>query len=128
MKSTLRQSEPMLNAVHFLCGVSIVRKLYQLEINKLTAYMKDNGFELSWEKTCLMLFNNGENPKSLPRIELDGPLLNYKQNIKFLGVYITRRLHVENVINKARKRLNFLKIVHSLGVRIQKRYYIYQFL
>ena len=113
--------------------VNHVQKLYQLEINKLTAYMKDNGFELSREKTCLMLFNNGENPKSLPQIELDGQLLNYKQNTKFLGVYITTklnwRLHIENVINKARKRLNFLKkIVHSLGVRIQKRYYIYQFL
>ena len=48
-------------------GVNHVQKLYQLEINKLTAYMKDNGFELSREKTCLMLFNNGENPKSLPQ-------------------------------------------------------------
>ena len=79
-----------------------------------------------------MLFNNGENPKSVPQIELDGQLLNYKQNTKFFGcVYITTklnwRLHIENLINKARKRLNFLKIVHSLGVRIQK-HYIYPFL
>ena len=62
-----------------------------------------------------MLFNNGENLKSLPQIELDGQLLNYKQNIKFLGVYLTTklnwRLHIENVINKTRKRLNFLKII-----------------
>ena len=49
--------------------------------------MKDNGFELSREKTCLMLFNNVENPKSLPQTELDGQLLNYKQNTKFVGVY-----------------------------------------
>ena len=56
-------------------------------------------------------FNNGENPKSLPQIELDGQLLNYKQNTMFLGVYITTKLHIENLINKARKRLNFLKIV-----------------
>ena len=67
-----------------------------------------------------MLFNNGENLKSLPQIELDGQLLNYKQNIKFLGVYLTTklnwRLHIENLINlmnKARKRLNFLKIVNT---------------
>ena len=87
--------------------VSHVQKLYQSEINKLTAYMKDNGFELSQEKTCLMLFNNGENPKSLPQIELDGQLLNYEQNTKFLDVYITTklnwRLHIENLINKTRK-------------------------
>ena len=95
--------------------VSYVQKLYQSEKNKLTAYMKENGFELSQEKTSLMLFNNGENPKSLPQIELDGQLLNYKQNTKFWGAILTAklnwRLHIENVINKAKKRLNFLKIV-----------------
>ena len=32
--------------------VNHVQKLYQLEINKLTAYTKANGFELSREKTC----------------------------------------------------------------------------
>ena len=100
--------------------VSYVQKLYQSEMNKLTAYMKENGFELSREKTCLMLFNNGENLESLLQIELDGQLLNYKQNIKFLGMYLTTklnwRLHIENLINlmnKARKRLNFLKIVNT---------------
>ena len=93
--------------------VSHVQKLYQSEKNKLTAYMKENDFELSREKTCLMLFNNGENPKSLPQRELDGQLLNYKHNTKFLGVYLTTklnwRLHIENVINKTRIQLNVLK-------------------
>ena len=51
--------------------VSIVQKLYQSEMNKLTAYVKDNGFELSRDKMCLMLFKNGENPKSLPQIDDD---------------------------------------------------------
>ena len=55
--------------------VNHIQKLYQLEINKLTAYMKDNGFELSREKTYLMLFNNGENPKSLPQIDDDDELM-----------------------------------------------------
>ena len=45
--------------------VSHVQKLYQSELNKLIPYIKENGFELSWEKTCLMLFNNGKCPKSL---------------------------------------------------------------
>ena len=63
--------------------VNHVQKLYQSEINKLTVYTKDDGFALSWEKRCLMLFNNGENTKSLPQIELDGQLLNYKQNTNY---------------------------------------------
>ena len=52
--------------------VSHVQKLYLTEMNKLTAFMKENGFELSREETCLMIFNNGQNRKSLPQIELDG--------------------------------------------------------
>ena len=79
-----------------------------------------------------MLFNNEENLKSFPQIEVVGQLLNYKQNTKFLGVYIITklnwRLHIQNVFNKARKWLNVLKIVHSLGVRTQKHCYIYLYL
>ena len=97
--------------------VSYVQKLYQSEMNELTAYMKENGFALSQEKTCLMLFHNGENPKRLLQAELDGQLLNYKRNTTFLSVYLTSklnwRLHIENVINKARKRLYVLKIVST---------------
>ena len=52
--------------------------------------------------------------KAYLKIELDGQLLKYKQNTTFLGVYVTTklnwRLHIENLINKARKRLNFLYI------------------
>ena len=75
--------------------------------------MKDNGFELSQEKTCLMLFNNGENQKSLPQIELDGQLLNYKLLYVYIATKLNWRLHIENLINKARKRLNFLKIIST---------------
>ena len=72
--------------------------------------MKDNGFELTREKTCLMLFNNGENAKSLPQIKLDGQLLNNKQNTMFLGGYITTklnwRLHIENLIKTTEFKLS----------------------
>ena len=65
--------------------VNYVQMLYQSELNKLIIYMKENGLELSGEKTCLILFNNGENPKRLPRLELHGQILNYKQNTSFWG-------------------------------------------
>ena len=35
--------------------VSHVQKLYQSKLNKLTTYMKENSFELSREKTCLIM-------------------------------------------------------------------------
>ena len=54
---------------------------------------------------------------SSAQIELDGQLLNYTQNTKFLGEYITTklnwRLHIENLINKATKRLIVLKRVST---------------
>ena len=44
--------------------------------------MKENGLELSGEKTCFILFDNGENP----HLELDGQILNYKQNTVSGGI------------------------------------------
>ena len=87
------------------------------EIDKLSKYMHTNGMELSGEKTSLMLFNNGINPKHLPKLELDGTELVYKQQIKFLGVHMTPKLswklHIENLIIKARKGLNLIKVVNA---------------
>jgi len=97
--------------------VLYVQKLYQLELDKLSLYMEENGLELSGEKTCLLLFNNGHNPKSLPKLYIDGKILEYKQSVKFLGVHFTSKLkwkiHIEYLLNKARKRLNLLKVILS---------------
>ena len=43
----------------------------------------------------------------------------------YISTKLNWRLHIENLINKVRKQLNFQKIVHSLGVVTQKCYYIY---
>lgn len=37
----------------------------QSELNKSNLYMKENGLELSADKTCLTMFNCGENLKRL---------------------------------------------------------------
>ena len=59
----------------------------------------------------LIRFNNGENPKSLHQLELDGQILNYKQKTKFLGVYLTTKLEVTywHFNHKSQKKTNFLK-------------------
>ena len=97
--------------------LNYVEKLYQDELDKLSYYMKENKMELSGEKTCLVLFNNGENPKELPVLNLERTVLQYKSYVKFLGVYLTTKLnwkrHIEKLISDARKRLNFLKIISA---------------
>jgi ribonuclease HI len=97
--------------------VNYVQQLYQAELNNIQAFMKNNGLEFSIEKTFLVLFNNGENPKWLPALKLNGLNLNYSQSVKFLGVTFTTKLcwrkHIDNILNKARKRINLLKIVST---------------
>ena len=97
--------------------IQYIQKLYQQELDKVCIYMKENGFEMSTEKTHLMLFNNGSNCKILPKIKLNETELLYKQETKFLGVIFDTKLnwkpHIEYLINKARKRLNFLKVISS---------------
>ena len=69
------------------------------------------------KKTCLMLFNNGKNPLTLPQLNIDGIMLLYKQEVKFLGVYLTKKLnwnvHIQKLISSARRRVNLLKIISA---------------
>ena len=95
-----------------------IRKLYQSDLNNLGNYMFENGLALSTEKTNMMLFNSGDNPKSKPIFKLSGEILEYKEVVKFLGVFLTSKLswniHFDYMLTKARKTINFLKIVSRL--------------
>ena len=91
--------------------------IFQKEINSIDQYMRENGLQLSGEKTVLMLFNNGKDSPKLPKLSLGNEVLQYKDHVKFLGVYFSRNLswkmHIEHLITKARKNLNLLKIISS---------------
>ena len=62
-----------------------------------------------------MLFNSGYDPEKLPNFMIDGIQLKYVHTVKFLGMYLMSKLtwntHIDYILNKARKSLNFLKIV-----------------
>ena len=98
--------------LHYINHVS---KLYQSELNKLNMYMKENGLQFSAEKTSMILFNNGAAPSKLPIFYLNGQKINYKSEVKFLGLYFTQKLnwkkHIEEISSKALKSLNLLKMV-----------------
>ena len=63
----------------------------------------------------MVLFNNGSNTDRLPSFQIEGINLQYKQSVKFLGVYLSAKLswnaHIEYILAKARKGLNFIKII-----------------
>jgi len=83
-------------------NINYVRKLYQLELNKLSYYVKENGLQLSAEKTNMVLFNNGSNTDRLPSFQIEGINLQYKQSVKFLGVYF--RVHQKHRVLLLKKR------------------------
>ena len=65
----------------------------------------------------MILFNNGDDPSVLPTFKLDGECIKYTRLVKFLGVYLTSKLnwkyHIEYILNKARKSLNFIKMING---------------
>ena len=98
-------------------SLNYIRKLYQTDLDNLNRYMSLNGLTLSKEKTNMVLFNNGDDPSILPAFKLDGECIEYTHLVKFLGVFLTSKLtwnyHIEHILNKARKSLNFIKMING---------------
>ena len=95
--------------------INYIRRLYQMDLDNLLNFMSVNGMTLSAEKTNMMLFSNGAIPEVLPNYTIDGIQIQYVKFVKFLGVFLTQTLnwkfHIDHVLNKARKSLNFLKVI-----------------
>ena len=79
--------------------------------------MKCNGLELSSEKTNMILFNNGQGPRIMPKFFIDNEELEYVREVKFLGVYLNVKLnwkkHIDYLLQKALKSYNLIKIISS---------------
>lgn len=110
MKLTLKRGTPVRSLNYF-------KKLYQNDLNIFSAYMAENGLQISTEKTHMMLFNTGADPVNIPAFHYDGIPLKYTKVVKFLGVHLTSNMswnaHIENILTKARKTLNLLKIISN---------------
>ena len=92
-----------------------IQTFYQSELDKISAFLSENGLALSVEKTHMMVFSAGDPPRRLPSFFVDGVELQFKDRTKFLGVFFTSKLswkfHIENSLTKAQKSLNLLKII-----------------
>jgi ribonuclease HI/L-rhamnose mutarotase len=98
-----------------LYEIKHITQVYQQEINNISYYMNTNGLELSKQKTNLVLFNHGQEPRQLPKLVIENEEIKYVKEVKFLGVYLTCKLHwkrhIDYVIQKAVKSYNLLKII-----------------
>ena len=88
---------------------------FQHHVDKIQRYMEENGFQLSPEKTVLMIFGRGRPDKEAYHIKIQDQVIRPSTSVKFLGVTIHQNLgwqaHFNKAITKAKKATNALKLL-----------------
>lgn len=91
-------------------------RTYQACIDDVQRYMERNGFELSAEKTVLMVFTRRTRlVRSGITIKVRGKVIEPSHEAKFLGVTLNRSLtwgpHIRKLITKAMRGANLVKLL-----------------
>ena len=88
---------------------------FRQSIDRIQIYMKSNGFELSSEKTVLMVFTRDVQSRGDFWVRTGGNVVQPSKQAKFLGVTITQSLswkpHVRNLITKARRATSMITLL-----------------
>lgn len=96
-------------------GRKLWLKRYQDTINSINSYMKNNGFELSAEKTSLMVFTRKFKSRKDFYIIINNEKITSSVTAKFLGVILHQNLcwepHIKRLISKARKGVSVIKLL-----------------
>ena len=91
------------------------RKAYQECIDDVQRYMERNGFELSAEKTVLMVFTRQTGVRSSMTIKVRDKVIEPSHEAKFLGVTLNQNLtwgpHIRNLTTKAMRGANLVKLL-----------------
>jgi ribonuclease HI len=84
----------------------------QKELGKIQKWCDLWGFILSKEKTIAVIFTR-KKPAQIPKLELRGKIIEWKNEVKFLGVYFDSRLtwaaHIKYVGERCLKRINLMR-------------------
>jgi ribonuclease HI len=94
-------------------GRKLWLKRYQTTVNSIQIYMHKNGFELSAEKTALMVFTRKFKSRKDFYITINNEKITHSTTTKFLGVILHQNLswepHVQHLISKARRGVSAIK-------------------
>ena len=81
-------------------------------LDGLTEWGRSRGPEFNPSKTEVVMFSRRNIPPPF-KLEVDGQEIEFSDSVKYLGVYLDRKLfwheHILNKISKAKKTLNLLK-------------------
>ena len=97
----------------------------QKTIDAIYKWASENGFKFSPTKTVAVRFTKSRREEVVPNLILNGEILPYKDEVKFLGLTFDRKLtwcsHIENLKRKVRKSLDILKVVSGLDWGADKK-------
>ena len=92
-------------------------------------YATENGMRINYRKTKLMVFNPGKIRDFFPRLIFNKMELEVVEEIKLLGVIITKDLswgpNTDYIVKKANRKLWYLRRLKSLGARTSDLLEIY---
>ena len=88
---------------------------FQDQIDKIQDYMESNGFELSAEKTRLLVFSRSSFFRPMFSLWIGDQQVRHSTEAKFLGVTVHQDLcwdsHIGGLLTKARRAVNLIKIL-----------------
>ena len=91
----------------------------QEAINAATTWAKSRGFKFSAEKTKAIRFSRTRKREVIPTLFLEGTMLLYEEHVKYLGVFLDKKLtfahHIHELVVDVKHRFNILKVVSSLN-------------
>ena len=99
-------------------AVEACRKVQQA-IDAATTWAGNTGFKFSSEKTKAIRFTRTRRAEEIPTLFLEGTILPYEDNVKYLGIYFDKKLtfdhHINYVVCEVKKRMNILKVVSNFN-------------
>ena len=97
----------------------------QKSIDAVSEWAGNNGFKFSTTKTVAIRFTKSRKAEEVPTLTLNGSIIPYESQVKFLGVLfdekLTWRPHIDDIKLKAKRSLNILKVVSSFDWGADKR-------
>lgn len=111
-------------------NLKYLEKKIQKAIKDINRWCNNWGFKISIEKTKVIVFTRKKN-KNI-KIKLGSEILKNENKIKFLGIILDNKLtwrdHIQQIIDKCKKRINLMRCIagNSWGASKKTLCYIYK--
>ena len=97
----------------------------QKAINSVTLWAHSNGFKFNVSKTIAVCFSRRRSKEVPTTLTMNGTILPYSDQVKFLGLIFDRKLtwsqHINFLKDKVKKSLDILKVVSSFNWGADKK-------